>query len=76
MQIRERPEAYFFLLIPFVISKVRMKNIMSLVKLDVITTSLPVEVPLYIEFSPVKKVWKDSLITKEIIPSSERSTIF
>ena len=51
MQNRESPEAnYIFHLMPFVFSTVRMNN-SDVIQFDVIITSLPVEILLYVKSS-------------------------
>ena len=57
MQIRESPEAtiFFFLNVIYVFNSADENKIMTLIQCDVIVTSLPVEVLLFIESSPEQR---------------------
>ena len=70
---------------PFMFSTVRMKKDNVINTVDVIMTSLPVEVLVYIKSFPEQsriilllpyKFRKDSLINKEILPISKKVHVF
>ena len=56
MEIRESPEAkYFSLNVIYVFNSAEENKIMTLIQFDVIVTSLPVEVLLFIESCPERR---------------------